>query len=203
MLFEFGTERLSRILRLDASVFAELRADSSATPFSLAVAAAAIFLMGLGGYLWVAIEFEPEGEVFWKSVLAGGLIAFIAWLGWMVAAYFVLANVYREAVRPDEVIRIGGAAAAPLALSFFMFIPGINFGVAVLSVVLWAVYTVLALSAGLGIAVQRAAVASLAGFALWMLVMPLIVSADNPLGPGLLLFDSIKDGLADLYRTFS
>ncbi len=189
---------LQRVFMFDLSVYSELRADTGATALSLVIAAISMFAFGLGGYLWFAIEIMRSWEAFWKSVLVGSLLGLGFWVIWVFVAIGVLTFAFRQTLRLDEVLRVAGAASAPLALGFFMFIPGTSFGVALIAVVLWVITSVFALQAALEITPQQAIVANLAGFAVWTLVLPLIVTSDNPLGPGILWFDWSKDSAVDL-----
>ena len=192
---------LQRIFLFDSSVYQELRLDPNATILSLGIAAIAIFAFGLGGFLWANIEVDNVVDftwsgLFWKSALVGSLIGFGLWLAWIAVAVAVLTQVYRMSLRLEEVFRVAGAASAPLAIGFFMFIPGISFGVALVAVVAWVATSIFALQAAFEIPSQKAVVASLAGFAVWAIILPLVVGGDDPLGPGIMLFDSLKDILA-------
>ncbi len=192
---------LQRIFLFDSSVYQELRVDPNATVLSFGIAAIAIFAFALGGFLWANIEVDNVVDftwsgLFWKSALVGTLIGFGLWLAWITVAVAVLTQVYRMGLRLEEVFRVAGAASAPLAIGFFMFIPGISFGVALVAVVAWVATTIFALQAAFEMPPQKAVVASLAGFAVWAVILPLIVGGDDPLGPGIMLFDSLKDILA-------
>ena len=195
--------KLQRIATFDATVYSELRADPQATAFSLMAAALGMFAFGLGGFLWTAIEFDGDWEVFWKSALMGTLLGVLLWLVWVIAAVGVLTYAFRETVRFDEVLRVAGGASATLALGFFMFVPGITFGVALVAVALWVATSIFALQSAFQLEPRRAVAANIAGFAVWALILPLIATANNPLGPGILLFDSIKDGMGDIFDAFS
>lgn len=190
--------KLRRIFLFDPSVYAELRADPNVTVLSFAVTAIAILAFALGGYMWANIEVGDIadfrwGGLFWESVLVGSLISFVLWGVWIFATIVVLTQVYRMTLRLDEVFRVTGAASAPLAIGFLMFIPGISFGVALVALVTWVVASIFALQTAFEMPIQRAVVASLAGFAVWAIILPLIVGGDDPLGPGIMLFDSLKD----------
>ena len=189
---------LQRIFIFDASVYSDLRASPQATAFSLMAATLGMFVFGLGGFLWTAIELDGGWEVFWKSALVGTLLGLLLWLGWVVAAVGVLTYVSRVTVRFDEVLRVSGGATAVLAVGFFMFIPGISFGVALVAVGLWVATSTFALQSAFGIEARQAISANIVGLAVWALILPLIVTTDNPLGPGIFLFDWTKDAIAEI-----
>lgn len=192
-----------RIFTFDPSIYAELRASPQTTAFALLAAALGMFAFGLGGFLWTAIEFETDWEVFWKSALIGTLIGLVLWIGWVVAAVGFLTYVSRLTVRFDEVLRVSGGATATLAVGFFMFIPGISFGVALVAVALWVATSIFALQSAFQIEARQAIGANIVGLAVWALILPLIVTTDNPLGPGIFMFDWTKDALADIFDVVS
>jgi Double zinc ribbon len=196
-----AARRFQRIFKFDASVYAELRSDPQATTFSLVAAALGMFAFGLGGFLWTAIEWDGSGEMFWKSALIGTLIGLAFWAIGLVVSVGVLAYAFRQTVRFDEMLRVAGAATATLSVGFFMLIPGIGFGVALLAVVFWVMATVFAMQSAFGIEQRQAVAASLAGFAVWAVILPLIVSKDNPIGPGIFLFDWTNDVLANSFHS--
>jgi len=193
---------LQRVFTFDLSVYSELRTDTKSTALSLVIAAVSMLAFGLGGYLWAAIAIESSWEAFWKSVLIGSLLGLGFWVIWVFVAIGVLTFGFRQTVRLDEALRVLGAASAPLAAGFFMFIPGVSFGVALVAVVLWVITSVFALQTAFEITPQQSIAANLAGFAVWALVLPLIVTADNVLGPGILWFDATKDALVDVASAF-
>ena len=198
-----GMRYIQRVLTFDATVYSELRADPQATAFSVVAAALGMFAFGLGGFLWTAIEFDGDWEVFWKSALVGTLLGLLFWLGWVAVVVVVLTNAFRQTVRFDEVLRVLGAATATLALGILMFIPGITFGIALLVVALWVATSIFALQTAFQLEPRQAVAANIAGFAVWALILPLIVTAGNPLGPGIFLFDWSKDVVVDIYAAYS
>jgi hypothetical protein len=197
---------LGRVVRLDASAFKELRETSAVTPFALAAVPLGLFAFALGTYFWFAFEVENSWELFWKSVLVGTVIGCLLWGVWAAVTYVMLTAVFREELHLDELLRVAGGASIVLALGFFAFIPGITFGVSLLATVAWAMVTAFALQSAFDLTPQRSTVSAISGFAVFSLIMPLIATADHPLGPGIFVFDSFKDAfieLTDLLRAFS
>lgn len=197
--FSQTAARLKRVFLLDASLYQEVRTDPRATSFSITAAVLGMFAFALGGFLWTAIDFEGDWEIFWKSALVGTLIGLALWGAGLGVTVGVLMNVFHKAIRFDEALRVAGAATAVLAVGFFMLIPGITFGVALVAVVLWVVNSVFAMRAAFGLDDRQAIAAGLAGFAVWALVLPLIVSSENPLGPGIFLMEWARDVLVRGY----
>lgn len=192
--------QLGRILSFDTSVYGELRYDSRSTLPALAIPVVAIFLFGLGGFLWSVVEFEADWEFFWKSAIVGSLLGLAFWLVWIGVAYFLLAQVHGERIDPQEFVRVMGPASAPLVLGFFMFIPQINFAVGLVAVALLFTSCTLAAQHGLGVSPQRAVAANAAGFAIWAGALAMILTTDNPFAPGIFVFEWAEDVVIELWE---
>jgi hypothetical protein len=196
-------EILRRLAVLDSSVFAEVREDVTLTAPALVVAAIAMAASAFGGFFWSMVEFEPDGEFFWKTVLLGTVFGLLFWGIAVGAVLMMLRSVVKIDVKADEVFRVAGFATAPLAIGLFIFIPEIAFGIGLLSVSLFFALLVVALHQAFDIPVDRALLAVIPGFAIWALVLPLLVTTQNPFGPGVFVFDWSQDALADVYRAVS
>jgi hypothetical protein len=189
-------QRVRRLLTLDTSIFDEVRMDRTATIPAIIVAAVSILVFALGGWLWWLIN-GPEGssvidggDVFLKSVIFGTILAMIFWAGWVGITYVLLSQVFRARVDLNELVRVMGFAAAPLALGILMFFPEVEFGVALAVVALFFGTNVIAVQAVTDAPAGRVLAATAAGFLLWAALLGLFVNDyDNPLGPGIFLFD--------------
>ncbi|TET95400.1 MAG: hypothetical protein E3J29_06935, partial [Dehalococcoidia bacterium] len=75
---------VGRLLRLDLSVFDEIRSDPSATPGAIAVVAAASVMAGIGSWLW-AVQWRgvEASEVFVRSLVVGSILQTLAWFIWV------------------------------------------------------------------------------------------------------------------------
>lgn len=194
---------LPQIASFDPAGYRELRASPALTPVALLTVPLAIFAYALGTYLWIAIEFEADWGLFWKSVLIGTLIGSALWAAWIVLAYLALTMWFQETVRLDELLRVAGAASLILAIGFFALIPGITFGVSLFALAAWVAATIFALQTAFELNPQRAIVSTLPGFALFAVIMPLISTSENPFGPGIFVFDSLKDVLVEFVNAFA
>ena len=193
------TERLRRLVSLDTSVFEEVRDDPAATTPSVFVAIAATFIAGLGGWVWWLVQdFGDSGKLFFQSVILGSLFSLALWIVWLFVAWAVLTQVFREETDWQQMLRTMGLATAPLALSGLMFIPAIDFGIALASVALFFGLTSVAIQAVTTANPARALVANLAGFAVWAIVLTLLVGSDTWLAPGIFVFDAPVEALSDL-----
>jgi len=188
-------------LTLSAPVIHEVRINRTFTIPALLIAGGAILATGLGGLLHYMIEYSdrrlglPTDEFLLQSVLIGSLLGLVFWLVGTGVTILVLRSVHRQDLRPEEVLRVAGVAAAPLAVGFFIFIPGIGFGVGLISAALLLTFTTLAIHKAFDVPMERALLAAVSGFTVWALVLPLLVTVDHPFGPGLFVFDWAKDWL--------
>lgn len=199
MDFAILADRLQRLVRLDTSVFQEVRQDNSATIPAVTVAIASTVLAGIGGWLWWALQdYGNSGEVFLKSVILGSIFSVALWIVWLLVAWVILTQLFHDDADWQQMLRTMGMAAAPLALSVAMFIPGIDFGVGLASVALFFGLTNIAIQSVTNANPARVLVANLAGFAVWAIVLGLLVTAENPYAPGIFLFDAPSEALSDL-----
>lgn len=199
MDFAVLADRLQRLIRLDTSVFDEVRNDTSATIPAVLVAAIATFLAGVGGWLWwIMQDFGDGGQVFFESAILGTLFSVALWMVWLLVAWVVLTQVFREDADWQQMLRTMGMAAIPLALSVGMFIPGIDIGVGLASVALFFGLTTIAIQSTTTASPAHVLVANLAGFAVWAIVLGLLASPDNQFAPGIFLFDVPSDALGEL-----
>ncbi len=193
--------RLRRLATLDTTVFDEVRTDANATLPALVVVIAASFLAGLGGWLWwFWADFPGAGRVFVQSVLLGTFFAVALWGVWVAITYVMLAQVYRARADLAQLVRVMGFGAAPLGLTVLMFIPGIDFGVALASMMLFFGTTFLATQSATDAPAGRVLIATAAGFAVWAIVLGLITTSNKTLAPGIFVLDRPLDAIRGSYR---
>jgi hypothetical protein len=114
----------------------------------------------------------------------------VLWLVWVAVAFFVLVQVFREPADIQSLLRTMGYGAIPLAGTILMFIPAISFGVALVFVVMFFVMQVYAVQAATGTTADRALLASVAGFAVYAIVLALLADA-SAMAPG--IFTHVAD----------
>lgn len=196
--------RLLRLLRLDTTVFDEVKQDPTATLPAVFVVIASTLLAGVGGWLWWVMKgFGDNGTVFFHSVVMGTVFSFALWIVWLLVAWVILTQVFREDADWQQMLRTMGLASAPLALSVVMFIPGIDMGLALASIALFFGLTNIAIQATTPANPARVLVANLAGFAVWAIVLGLLVTDSNYFAPGIFLFDAPTEALSKLANSFS
>src|SRR5437879_3434618 len=125
-------DRLMRFLRLDTSVFEDMRDDPNGLIPALIVVAVSFLISGIGGWLWWVIsDYGDKTKALLESALLGTAVATALWVAWVAVAYFILVSVFHYSTDIQRMIRSCGFAAVPAALMIFMPIPGINLGVGI------------------------------------------------------------------------
>jgi hypothetical protein len=196
--FAILVDRLQRLVRLDTSIFDEVRQDPAATVPAALVLVVSTVLAGLGGWFWWMMQdFADSGQVFVQSVILGSVFSVALWIVWLLVAWVILTQLFRDDADWQEMLRTMGMATAPLALSVAIFIPGIDLGVGLASVALFFGLTTIAIQAVTPASAARVLAANLAGFAVWAIVLGLLVTSDNYLAPGVFLFDAPSEALSD------
>lgn len=178
--------RVRRLLKLDTTVFDEVRDDSSQTVPALLVLVVATLLAALGGWLWLIIEFDglDTGKIIIREFLIGSIFSLLAWGLWMLASGLILTKRYGHTVDRHTLLRTAGFAAAPLALTIFMLIPEISLGVGLFALVAWFLLTNYAMQAAVrSAAPKQIALANVAGFAVFAIVLAVLASGEG-LAPG-------------------
>jgi hypothetical protein len=183
-------KRLQRLATLDTSVFDEVRTDTASTLPAIVVAAGATLLFGLGGWLrYLFQDYHPDsGEFFMKSAIIGSVLSVILWAVWLGVTYVMLTQVFRARADVNELVRVMGFAAAPLALGILLFVPNLEYGIGLTSLVLFFGATQIAIQTATDAAPGRALVANAAGFAVWAIILQLFVTASNTYAPGIFIF---------------
>ncbi|MEX0786236.1 MAG: hypothetical protein WD939_06330 [Dehalococcoidia bacterium] len=197
--FSILADRLQRLVRLDTSIFDEVRQDPSATLPAVFVMLASTLLAGIGGWVWwLTQDFGDSGKVFFQSVILGSVFSVALWIVWLLVAWVILTQLFREDADWQQMLRTMGMAGAPLAISVLMFIPGIDFGVGLASIALFFGLTTIAIQATTPAAPARVLVANLAGFAVWAIVLGLLATSESFLAPGIFLMDSASEFLREV-----
>lgn len=196
--------RLLRLAKLDTTVFDEVRLDPAATLPSIAVVILSTAIAGIGGWMWWIVKgYGDSGKLFMHSVIIGTFLSFALWIVWLLIAYVILTQVFNEDADWQQMLRTMGMAAVPLTLSVAMFIPGIDFGIGLASIVLFFGLTTIAIQATTPANPARVLVANLAGFTIWSIVLGLLVTDSNFFAPGIFLFGAPAEALAKIADAFS
>jgi len=186
---------VGRLLRLDLTVFDEIRSDPSATPGAIIVVAAASVMAGIGSWLWAVQTRGVEGgEVFVKSLVVGSILQTLAWFIWVYLVFQVLARGYGARADIFELIRTMGFAFAPVGLSILIAISGFTVPFGVISLTGAVLLTHFAIQSSSSAEPQQALVANFVGFLFFAVVMGILANIAETdsvggLSPGLFFFD--------------
>ncbi|MBI3978337.1 MAG: YIP1 family protein [Chloroflexi bacterium] len=108
------SDRMLRAARLEASVFEEVEADTTATQQAAVVVLIAAVAAGIGVLL--------RGGGF--GALIGAIItAVIGWIIWSYLTYWIGTKFFNGTATPGELLRTIGFAQTPGVLRIFSFIP--------------------------------------------------------------------------------
>jgi len=192
-------DRLQRLVLLDTGVFDEVRHDHAATLPALFVVAVSTVLAAIGGWLWWLTQGFSDGrQVLFESVLLGSLFSVALWIVWLLVAYVLLTQLFRQDAEWQQMVRTMGMASLPLSLSLGLVIPGVSFGVGLASIALFFGLTTIAIQSTTTAGPAHVLVANLAGFAIWAIVLGLLVTSESYLAPGIFLVDSSTERLSDI-----
>jgi hypothetical protein len=185
--------RVRRLAMLDTSVFEEVRMDKTATVPAIIVVGASIFLFGIGGWLWWIFNgydaYAGSGEVLFKSAIIGTIVGVLFWAAWVGITYVLLSQVFRARVDLNDLIRVMGFAALPLAFGLLMFIPMLEYAVGITAIALMFGTTVLAVQTVTDAPAGRVLAATGGGLLLWTVMLALFVGERNAYAPGVFIFD--------------
>ena len=189
--------QLLRTASFNPDAYDNLRDDPSATAYAVGVVVVATLLAALGGLLWAAIAAAPPeifdvdiGHFIQRSVLLGSVLQVALWFGWVGMTWFVLTNVFLlRDVTPQSLLRTMGFAFVPMALQILLVFPVIEFPVGLIALGGTVGCSVLAVRAASGASPGQALMATMAGFAVFALVLGILGNSDTDLAPGIFALD--------------
>ncbi len=190
--------RLLRLVRLDTTVFDEVRDDEKELIPAVVIAVVAAFLAGLGAFVWWQTVPASEGyqDVFLNTFILGSVFMIALYGVAAMVVYFMIVQVFKIQVDLQSLVRVLGYAAWPLALSVLMFIPGIFPVFALLPLCLLFVMMIYAVQSVSGADSTQVVLACVAGLAVMFLVLGIIATSGDfssaPMGAG--QFGIIFDG---------
>lgn len=190
---------IGRLVRLDITVFDEVRGDHSATSSALAIVFAASVMGGIGSWVW-AVQWRgvEATEVFVKSLIVGSILQTLVWLIWVYLVFQVLARAYGARTDFYELIRTMGFAFLPAGLSILVAVNAFAVPLAVVSLASTVLLTHFAIQSSSNADPQQTIVANLVGFLTFAVVMGVLAnvaeaeasggSGIGGLAPGLFFF---------------
>ncbi len=191
---------LGRLIRLDVTIFDEIRSEPSATPSAIIIVFGASVMAGIGSWLW-AVQWRgvEATDVFIKSLVVGSVLQTLAWFIWVYLVYQVLARAYGARVDFSELIRTMGYAFAPVGISILIAVVGFTIPFGVFSMTCAVLLTYFATESASSAEPRQILVANFAGFAVFAVVMGVLANIGEVsstggaqiggLAPGLFFFD--------------
>lgn len=201
---DFGKafDALGRLLRFDTSVFRALYGDQTALIPSLMIAGVALFLMGLGGWLWTYFKFQglssrieigdrtirigvDTTEVFVRSTLVGTITGLAVWVGWVFLSTLILQQMFRRRIDFVSFLPSAGLAAVPFAFALLMAIDHIQIAIGTTAVMAGALLMQIALQETSDATPGEAFIANAVGFLAWAIVLALLGDGNRNFAPGI------------------
>ena len=137
--------------------------------------------------------------MFVQSLIFGGILSLLFWFIWIAITYVLLTQMFRARADLNELIRVMGFATAPLALGVLMFIPELDWGIGLCSIAFFFALTTIAVQSATDAPAGRALAANAVGFAIWAIVLGILVSARHAWAPGFFILDRGSDYLRDVF----
>lgn len=187
--------RIRRALLLDVTAFEETRDDATFTIVSLLAAGLAVLLGSIGAWLWAStvLESTPDGW-FVDTVILGTIFLLILWLIGVGVMYLILAQLYGEQLAPDALLRVATLGHLPFGISLLVFLPEIGFGFAMLAIAAAFFYTNFGIRAAYSeIDPLRVMLAVVAGFAVWLFILPILTGTSDGFAPGPFVYEWSAD----------
>ncbi len=159
-------ERIIGVFRLDAGTFEQVEHDESAMSQAAMIVLAVAVASGIGGLIGALIGDGNAIMAFVGSVIA----AFVGWLVWSAAVYFVGTSFFEGQADMGEMLRVVGFAYAPQLLGIFVFIPCIGWLISLAGWVWSLAAMVVAIREGLDVDTGKAIITAIIG---WVVVVVL------------------------------
>ena len=181
--------RLLRLIRLDTSVFDEVRDDDRELIPALVVAVVSCFLAGLGAWLYWEITADIGAQsAFLNAFLLGSIFLAVMYGAAALVIYVIMVQFFKVQVELLPIVRTMGYAAAPLSLSLLMLIPVLYPVFALVPLAILLVSMIYAVQSATNAESTQVVVACIVGFTVMTLVLGVIAVSssfpDAPIGAG-------------------
>jgi hypothetical protein len=186
---------LGRLIRLDLTVFDDVRDDASATGPAIAVVVVASFLAGLGTWLWAVVEdVADKREVFVKATILGSTFQILLWVLWVWIAGMLLSRVFGVGADMNRLMRTMGLAFAPMAISLLVLLSVLSIPFAAIAIGATFLLTNAAIASATDAPADRVALSNLIGFAAFALILGILSNVAEwrelgGLAPGIFFFN--------------
>ncbi len=186
---------LGRLIRLDLTVFDDVKDNAAATAPAIAVVVVASFLAGLGTWLWGVVEDVPDkGEILLKATILGSIFQIALWVLWVYIVAMLLSRVFGAGADMNRLMRTMGLAFAPMAISLLVLVSILSIPFAAIAIGATFLLTNAAIAAATDAPPDRVALANLVGFAAFALILGILSSVYQwhdfgGLAPGIFFFN--------------
>jgi hypothetical protein len=194
---------LARLIRLDLTVFDDVKDEVTATVPALAVVLVASLLAGLGSWLWWIFEIdlpdipgadEKNFEAFLKTFILGGIFMAALWLLWVYISAMILSRAFGAGADMNRMLRTMGLAFAPMAISFLIVISVLAVPFGVFAVATTLLLSNAAIQATTDAEPRQVILANLTGFLVFAIALGILANVaqiheTGGLAPGIFFFD--------------
>jgi hypothetical protein len=186
---------LGRLIRLDLTVFDDVKDDAAATAPAIAVVVVASFLAGLGTWLWGVVEDVPDkGEIFFKATILGSIFQIALWVLWVWIAGMLLSRVFGAGADMNRLMRTMGLAFAPMAISLLVLVSILSIPFAAIAIGATFLLTNAAIASATDAPPDRVALSNLTGFAAFAIILGILSNVaewfhHGGLAPGIFFFN--------------
>ncbi len=186
---------LGRLIRLDLTVFDDVKDNAAATAPAIAVVVVASFLAGLGTWLWGVVEDVPDkGEILLKATILGSIFQIALWVLWVYIVAMLLSRVFGAGADMNRLMRTMGLAFAPMAISLLVLVSILSIPFAAIAIGATFLLTNAAIASATDAPPDRVALANLVGFAAFALILGILSSVYQwhdfgGLAPGIFFFN--------------
>lgn len=195
--------RVLRLVKLDTTVFEDMRDDPNGTIPAVVIALISFFIAGIGGWLWWVISgYGDGGKIFLESAVVGAVAGTVLWAVAVLVAYLLLTGVFHYTANFERMLRASSLSTVPLALGLLMFIPGINLGVGIAAFGLFFLLMDIGIQVSVDAQPGHVILATFVGFVVFCLILSVLVQTDNAFAPNVFLFRTPANGLANLNSAF-
>jgi hypothetical protein len=183
------------LIRLDLTVFDDVKDNAAATAPAIAVVVVASFLAGLGTWLWGVVEDVPDkGEILLKATILGSIFQIALWVLWVYIVAMLLSRVFGAGADMNRLMRTMGLAFAPMAISLLVLVSILSIPFAAIAIGATFLLTNAAIAAATDAPPDRVALANLVGFAAFALILGILSNVyqwheGGGLAPGIFFFN--------------
>lgn len=185
---------LRRALFLEEDAWTELRDNATFTPIAAGLLVVAVLLGGIGAWLWGEFNFSstPDGW-FVDTVILGSIFTLVLLAAWIAVTYAVLVYMFGVSVAPDALLRVFAVGFVPWALTLLVFILELNFFIAFAAVALALCLLWFGIRNAFSVGRMQTIQAVLAGFAVFAIVLAILVTVENRWANGPFVFELTED----------